>query len=280
MTANFSLIFAVVAVYVTAGFGLSVILQRNDVADVLWGPGIFLASAMAAYSSYTASPSHRLVDLICLLVFLWALRITWHIGNRFVAKNAEDPRYAHWRQTWTHFYLRSYFQVFLLQGLLMIAVSMVVIAPTYYRDAPGTNLWLIGLGTVGFVFALMYETLADLQLNTFLKADRKPDEFLQTGLWAYSRHPNYFGEIMVWWSLFIIALAPVASANAIPVVLAALVSPLTITFLLLKVSGIPLLEARRQRDPSFQLYKKRVSALIPWFRSSGLNANAAERRDI
>jgi steroid 5-alpha reductase family enzyme len=268
MTANLPLICAVVAAYVTLGFGLSVLLQRNDVADGLWGGGIFLASAMAVYSSGRDGTPQPLVDLLCGLVFLWAVRITWQIGNRFVANDREDFRYATWRKTWTHFYLRSYLQVFLLQGVLMVCVAMSVIAPTFYLDATDYSPALVAVGLLVFGVGLTCETVADVQLNAFLRAPHRPGDFLQTGLWAYSRHPNYFGEVTLWWGLFLIAIAPAVPNglhNDLPAVLAALISPLTVTFLILMVSGIPAVEAKRKDDPAFERYKQRVSAFVPWF---------------
>jgi steroid 5-alpha reductase family enzyme len=278
MTANLPLICAVVIIYVTIGFGLAVLLRRNDVADAMWSGGIFLASSMAVYSSGHHSTSHPLVDLLCALIFIWAVRLSWQIGNRFVANDQEDFRYANWRRTWRHFYLRSYVQVFLLQGSLMIAVAMVVIAPTYFVDATDYSPTVVVVGLVVFAVGLICETLADLQLNAFLRTSRKLGEFLQTGLWAYSRHPNYFGEVTLWWGLFLIAIAPAVPNGLLgdlPVVLAALISPVSISALILFVSGIPALEAKRQGDPAFERYKQKVSAFIPWFPDAAAATGAA-----
>ena len=265
---NFVIISAVISAYVSAGFAASVYLERNDLADVLWGPGILIAAVTALLTSGVSASAAPLAYLICVLVLLWAARIGWQIGNRFLAKADEDDRYASWRKTWRWFYVRSYLQVFLLQGLLMILVSMSAIAATMYRDGDQFNSAVLILGGLVFVYGLVFEAVADIQLNKFVKARSNKSEILSTGLWRYSRHPNYFGEVTAWWGLWIIAIsgaiAEPTSANLIIAVLA-LISPITITVLILKVSGIPMLEAKYVGNQKFDAYKQQTSAFFPWF---------------
>jgi steroid 5-alpha reductase family enzyme len=106
---------------------------------------------------------------------------------------------------------------------------------------------------IGFYF----QAVGDFQLSVFAKQKKQPGTILQTGLWKYSRHPNYFGEIMMWWGIFIITL-PVQNSFYF------IISPLTITLLLVFVSGIPMLEKKYAGNPAFNAYKKRTSALLPW----------------
>ena len=102
-------ILIVLFVYVTIGFAGAVFLKRNDIADVMWGPGIFIA----VFTAFIVNDGGPYLTLI--IIFLWAARIFVHIGRRFINKKEEDFRYANWRKVWAHFYIRSYFQIFLLQ---------------------------------------------------------------------------------------------------------------------------------------------------------------------
>jgi len=121
--------------------------------------------------------------------------------------------------------------------------------PLGFLDFLGVLVWAIG-----FVF----EAVGDRQLLVFVKNPANAGRILQTGLWRYTRHPNYFGEATLWWGVFFIALS-------VPYGLFAILSPLTIDFLLLKVSGIPMLEKRWEGQPEFEDYKRRTNALVPWF---------------
>jgi steroid 5-alpha reductase family enzyme len=267
MGPNFWIIALVTWVYVTIGFLFAVRFKRNDVADVQWGPGIFMAAAFALSTSDHTPNSNPIAYLLYVLIFVWSCRLTWQIGNRFSSKTTEDFRYAEWRRVWKHFYLRSYLQVFLLQGMLMIIVSAVVPAVVMAHDATDYNGYIVALGIVIFAVGLVCEAVADCQLNTFVKARHDRDQILMTGLWKYSRHPNYFGEVTVWWGLYVIVIALSTKPNTvanIPMLLSAAISPMTITYLILMVSGIPALEAKYVDNNAFQEYKQRTSAIFPW----------------
>jgi steroid 5-alpha reductase family enzyme len=252
MSAQVLTIAVVLFVYITIGFITAFFLKRNDIADVMWGPGIFL-SALTAYITSGGGPYVPL-----LIVFFWALRISIHIGKRFISKKKEDFRYALWRKTWKHFYVRSFFQVFLLQGALMFLVSSsVVFAKLQYIETMSSMFWI---GILVAVFALLFETIADMQLTHFLT--QKTGGIMQTGLWKYSRHPNYFGEVLFWWGIFITTLS---YSHTVSVTLLLFVSPLTITFLILYVSGIPMLEKKYKDNQEFQTYASKTNAFFPWF---------------
>ena len=241
-----------VFVYVTVLYGIALVLKRNDIADVAWGPGIALA---AWTGTLTAPLIHLEAVIICVLITIWAARLALHIGFRFFGKKDEDKRYAAWRGEWGNTVLwRSYLQVFLLQGLFMIVVAYGAMHATLYGVDSISPLLLLGalVWLVGFLF----ETIADLQLTWFIKNPNNKGKILMTGLWSYTRHPNYFGEVTVWWGIWIMIAGLSWS-------IVALVSPLLITFLILKVSGIPMLEKAYEGNPEFQAYKKRVSAFFP-----------------
>jgi steroid 5-alpha reductase family enzyme len=267
MGPNFWIIALATWAYVTIGFLFAVQFKRNDIADVQWGPGIFMASAFAISTSDHSPASNPLAYLLCLLVFIWSCRLTWHIGNRFNSKTVEDFRYAEWRRTWKHVYLRSYVQVFLLQGALMMVVAAVVPAVTMADHPTNYNGYIVTLGVAIFAAGLTCEAVADRQLNAFVKNRRDKDEILTTGLWKYSRHPNYFGEVLTWWGLYVIVTALAIKSttiNNVTTLLLALISPVTITYLILKVSGIPALEAKYIGNARFKEYQQRTSAFIPW----------------
>lgn len=252
MMESILIILLILFIYVTIGFIAAVLLKRNDIADVMWGPGIFIA-CLSAYIIIGGGPT-----LTLAIIFLWALRIATHIGKRFISKKEEDFRYATWRQTWKYFYTRSYVQVFLLQGFLMFLVASSLVFLKIYN--PQINQGMFWLGTIISLFALTFETVADKQLTNFLK--QKTEGIMQTGLWKYSRHPNYFGEVMFWWGIFLITIP---SSNVFIVNPLFLISPLTITFLILYVSGIPMLEKKYEGNQEFQIYKSKTSAFFPWF---------------
>ena len=255
LTSIYTILF-VLFIYVTLGFIISIIIKRNDIADVMWGPGIFLAAITAYYLNNSNS------YLLLFLISLWAMRIFLHIGNRFVMKKEEDFRYATWRTTWKNFYLRSYLQIFLLQGFLMFMVASSVIIYSIYNIQNASILFFAGISIA--LFGLVFETFADRQLKSFLKT-RTPenkDEIMQAGLWKYTRHPNYFGEVTFWWGIFISCLS---FSSPIYINLLLLVSPATITFLILYVSGIPMLEKKYENNAAFQIYKSRTPAFFPKF---------------
>ncbi len=268
MTSNLTFIGVVIFAYVSAGFAVSLIWKRNDIADVMWGPGILIAALTGVLASGVSVRSGPLAYLICGLIIVWSVRLAWQIGSRFLSKTEEDARYAEWRKSWENFYLRSYLQVFLLQGVLMILVAMPAITATLYRDGGQYQAVIASIGCLVFILGLVFETVADNQLNTFVKTKMDKSAILGTGLWRYSRHPNYFGEVTAWWGLWIISIAPAiadpTSAN-FEIALAALISPVTITILILKVSGIPMLEAKYAGNKKFDAYKQRTTAFFPWF---------------
>ncbi len=235
--------------YMTFWFIIAISKKRNDIADIAWGLGFVL---MAWLSFYLSGFSFK-AFLVNVLVTVWGLRLAWHIYNRNKNK-PEDSRYLEWRKIWKNFYLRSYLQVFLLQGLFLFLISLPVMFINYSVSEGFGILEIVGLLVWGIGF--YFESSGDKQLKEFIGNQANKGKLMDKGLWQYTRHPNYFGEVTQWWGIFIIAIS-------IPGSLFTIVGPLTITILILFVSGIPLLEKKYAGRPDFEEYKKRTSIFIP-----------------
>lgn len=239
-----------IAVYASIWYVIALLKKRNDVADIAWGLGYVL---LCVYL-FVTQPHASISLLLYVLVVCWGLRLSLHIYFRNKNKT-EDFRYRQWRQDWGKtFYWRSYLQVFLLQGFILL----IIISPLLFATVQRSNNWNVFtfVGLACWLIGFYFQSVADYQLKLFIKQRKSKNEIMQTGLWKYSRHPNYFGELMMWWGLFIIIIPMQGSVYFI-------ISPLTISFLLLFVSGIPMLEKKYEGNSAFQSYKKRTNALLP-----------------
>jgi steroid 5-alpha reductase family enzyme len=197
--------------------------------------------------------------LVNILISIWGIRLAWYITSRNKSKT-EDYRYLAWRKEWGKwFYVRSYLQVYLLQGFLLYFIALPVLAVNKSIASPLG--WLDLIGVAIWIFGFFFEMVGDAQLAQFIKNPVNKGKLMQNGLWAYTRHPNYFGEVMLWWGIWLIALSA-------PNGWLAICGPLTITFLILKVSGIPMLEKKMSEHPEFAEYKRKTSGFIPWFRKN------------
>lgn len=238
--------------YMTLWYMLSLVKKRNDVADVAWGLGFILLAWTSFFLGQTKSMRGILAGA---LISIWGLRLACYIHTRNRGKT-EDYRYAKWRQEWGKwFYLRSYVQVYLLQGFFLYLIILPVLIINK-KDVGSPFNYLDILGTVVWIFGFLFETIGDAQLAKFVKNPNNKGKIIQNGLWRYTRHPNYFGEVTLWWGIWLISLS--AYSN-----LLSLIGPLTITFLILKVSGIPMLEKKYEGNPNFEAYKKKTSAFFP-----------------
>ncbi|MBO3698237.1 DUF1295 domain-containing protein [Roseivirga sp. E12] len=237
--------------YASCWFVISIVLKRNDIADVAWGMGYV---GLCAYLYFTQINS-EVANLVYLLTSLWGIRLSLHIGLRNRRKK-EDFRYKQWREEWgSTFYWRSYLQVYLLQVLLLLVISTPIVIAS---QSAGSELsFLAGAGLALWLSGFYWQAVGDYQLGQFKKRKTHKDQVMQSGLWKHSRHPNYFGEIVMWFSIGLIVLEVTYGWIG-------LVSPILITFLLLKVSGVPMLERRYKDNPEFETYKKRTPAVFPW----------------
>lgn len=239
--------------YMSVWFVISLWKKRSDVADIAWGFGFFLV-AIVTFIGGGAGFDRAL--MVTIFVFMWALRLSMHIFFRNRGKK-EDRRYAAWRETWGEWFpLRAFLQIFVLQGALLLLVVTPVVAINLSPGGAWTILDAIGIGL--WVLGFFFEAIGDLQLVRFLKNPENRGRVLKTGLWRYTRHPNYFGEVTLWWGIFFLALST-------PLGWMSIVGPLAITILILFVSGIPLLEKGMAGNPEFETYKKETSVFFPWF---------------
>lgn len=244
----YTLALAVLA-YMCLWFCIALVLKRRDVVDSAWGLGFVLVAAM----TFTLRNNDSWVTTATLLLTLiWGIRLFLHVTTRNWKKK-EDYRYTQLGDLSTiALWARTFTNVFLLQGVLMLVISLPVIAIMSADNMPAG--WLAIIGVVVWLFGIIFEAIGDYQLRQFLMIKKK-GQIMQSGLWRYTRHPNYFGEITSWWGAAIVALAYGQ--------LWGLIGAATITFLILKVSGIPLLEKRYAKDKAFQEYAKHTSILIP-----------------
>ncbi|TNV82824.1 hypothetical protein FGO68_gene15929 [Halteria grandinella] len=195
------------------------------------------------------------------LVLIWGVRLSLHIGLRHTG--VEDFRYQDMRRRWSQqggqawVYLMGYLKVFILQAAFSIIINAATLFVILHAknqsisimDIPGVALFTIGFLT---------EVIADYQLQRF-RDNKQPGTILTTGLWRYSRHPNYFGEALLWWGLYLLSVTTHPSGCLY------FFSPLIITLLLRYVSGVPLLEKHFKNNPAFQEYMKQTSIFIPSF---------------
>lgn len=245
----------IVLIYMTLVFVVAVWRKRNDLADVAWGP----AFVLAAGASLALSPQWTgRSQVLFVLTLIWAIRLSLYIGSRNW-KKSEDFRYKKWREEWGKSVLwRSYLQVFILQGLILLVVGLPLWLGIYQAQDSSWGVW----DTVGLVLWLkgfFYEAVGDAQMASFRKNRTSPSQVMRQGLWKYTRHPNYFGEALLWWGIWVISVggagAPVWTA----------VGPLLLTYLLLQVSGVVMLEKKYKGNADYLDYQRKTSAFIPWF---------------
>ena len=242
---------AVVPLYASLWFLVALRLRRNDVADVAWGAG-FIVLALVGQS--TAPDVSNRGILLLTLVAVWGLRLSLHIGLRNQGK-PEDPRYRKWREEWgAHATVRAYFQLFLLQGFLIVVILIPVTYILAHRSSDLT--WLDALGAAIWLLGFVFEAVGDLQLARFKKDPGNRGRVITSGLWKYTRHPNYFGEVTLWWGVWLIACSVPGGWKTV-------FGPATITALILLVSGIPLLERKYDGNLEFKEYQRRTSAFFP-----------------
>lgn len=234
-------------------FGWLISLKKNNVThvDIMWSL-FFVLNTIYFYMTFP--PSLR-STFVVILVLIWGLRLSTYLTIRNWNK-PEDARYLKIRQNnEPNFRYKSVYIIFGLQSVLAWIVGSILLI-AIENNQPLT--WLDILGFSLTLFGIAYESIADYQLMQFKNDIKNRGKLLQSGLWKFSRHPNYFGELLVWWGFFITTLATGNHLN--------LIAPLLMTFLILKFSGVTLLEANLiKKLDGYNNYKKKVNTLIPRF---------------
>jgi steroid 5-alpha reductase family enzyme len=241
---------AAILILFTVLWAVSLRLENSSIADVAWGPGI-LVIGLTYYFTGDGAPLRA--HLTLALLAMWAIRLGTHLGIR-TRLQGEDFRYVKWRDDYEHWWLVSYFKVFLLQAVIAWIVSL----PIYFAIvslAPASLTLLDYLGVLLCVSGLVVEGVADEQLRRF-RADRaNRGKVLDTGLWRYTRHPNYFGEALLWWGFGVIGVA----TGGLP----GLLGPAILTYLLIYVSGVPMLESTLIEKAGYIQYVDKTPPFLP-----------------
>ncbi len=237
--------------YMSSVFILAIILRNNSIVDIFWGLGFIV---VMMFNADFRLNDNIAINLFNFMILIWGLRLSIHIFIRNYKKE-EDFRYKKWRETWKYFYLRSFFQIYMLQGFIMWIVSIPITKTNHSPETKITTFFIAGL--ILFVTGLLFESISDYQLLNFKSNIKNKGKIITSGLWKYSRHPNYFGEALLWWG---IALSAIGKLSDIYL----LISPILITFLLRYVSGVPMLELKYNQRADFIAYSKKTPVFFPF----------------
>ena len=254
-----SSVILVVCIYFIALFLLAQVLGDNSIVDIAWGLGFIVVAGTGFLVNQNATPA-SVITLI--LVVIWGLRLAIHLGKRNIGKG-EDYRYVNMRKRWGSKYarLKAFLNVFVLQGVLLMIVSLpILLVNTGTSTVVG---WWTILGIILWVIGFGYEVIGDYQLAQFKKNPVNKGKLLTTGLWSTTRHPNYFGEALSWWGVFLVTLNESRNMWGI-------IGPIVITLLLLFVSGVPLLEKKYKNRPDFKVYAEKTAKFVPFIGKKGL----------
>ena len=232
-------------------------VKKKDfgVIDVIWSLSFFLIYLVAHLN--TELTNSLRVNFIGVIVGIWSIRLAGYLFYRLIKKGKEDFRYAAWREEWGEkANSTAYVRVFWLQTILSLVIASPLVFIHLYPEKAQSLNFIDIIGLVIAISGVFIEALADQQKNAFKKNPENKNKFCQVGLWKYSRHPNYFGESLVWWGIFLVTI------NFVPVYLTVW-GPLIINFFLLKVSGVSMLEDSYKSRPGFEEYKKTTNRFIP-----------------
>lgn len=230
---------------------LSVRLEDSSIVDIFWGLG-FAIVAWVTCATSSGLLERRL--LLSGLTTLWGLRLSAYLARRNLG-HGEDARYTAMRKrqgpSW---WWKSLFIVFALQGVLLFVVSLPV---QVAQHAPGPPIGAFDvIGALLVITGVLFESVGDWQLARFKSRPENQGQIMTRGLWRYTRHPNYFGDFVVWWGLYVIACATSTAWWTI-------VGPAVMSILLMRVSGVTLLEKTMSKRPGYAAYAARTSAFFP-----------------
>lgn len=238
-------------IYVLSCGLISIIKKRADVADIAWGPGF----ALIAWVAFALCPFSVYSLAINIFVTLWGLRLAAHIYLKHHKKD-EDFRYKALKARFkNNVSLKIFFKVFVLQGLILYIASLPILWINYHPQ--DISMSAFGITAVLWLVGFALETISDAQLLIFKKDASNHHKLLQSGLWKFVRHPNYLGEIIQWWAIWFLTLA-------MPFGWALIISPILISYLIIKVSGIAPVEEKMKHLPEFADYANKTPSLVPF----------------
>ncbi|NLG27960.1 MAG: DUF1295 domain-containing protein [Chloroflexi bacterium] len=245
---------ALILVLMTALWLLSLRLKNASIVDIFWGTGFVVTNWLYFALTPDGDPARKWLGAV--LVTIWGLRLSVYILSRNAGK-PEDYRYAKWRaENGSAWWWRSYLKVFLLQGLLMWIISAPLLAAQIGRKAG--LIWLDYVGAALWLFGFFFEAMGDWQMARFKANPANKGKLLDRGVWRYTRHPNYFGDSTQWWGFYLLAVAGGGWWT--------IWAPIIMTGLLLRVSGVALLEKTlKETKPGYKEYVESTSPFIPWF---------------
>ena len=233
------------------------LLKNNSIVDIGWGIGfILITSVLLLYKE-----SADLKELVlAAIIFIWGIRLALHIFIRARGKG-EDFRYAQWRKDWgKNAVLYAFVKVFLLQGLIMIFIALPIMVE-FSSNIDSLNLYSF-IGALIFAFGFLFESIGDFQMYCFKRNPENKGKIIKSGLWKFTRHPNYFGEAVLWWGIGIFTIGS-------DLWFISFIGPLVINLLLVFVSGVPLLEKKYEGNKEWDEYKKVTPAFIPFIGRKG-----------
>lgn len=231
---------------------IAVKLDNYSIVDIIWGITFIITTTVVLV--YTGL--YNVVSLtIAALVLIWGLRLSIYLFSRNAGK-PEDYRYQDMRKKWGNKVKQTAFvRVFMLQGTVSLLFSLGIFLGISQSDTI-LAMWPVYLGVIVWVVGFLFESIGDAQLRAFIQKPENKGKVITTGLWKYTRHPNYFGEATQWFGISIIA-------SAVPFGWISFISPLLLTFFLLKISGVPLLEKKNAKKPGYAEYAAKTSVFVP-----------------
>jgi len=251
-------------VYLIIAFIVGTIKKNNGIMDIFYGPGYSVVALVSVIYYFMLNNAVNIRQIVVtILVIIWSIRLASYVFIRNRGK-PEDYRYKAMRERWkTNITFKSLIRVYLFQGIVIFIVAFPVwfvnmsLNPVLVSglDFFGFTLWI---GIIVWLIGFLFETFGDYQLYKFKQDPNNKGKVLDQGLWKYTQHPNYFGEVTQWWGIYIIALA-------VPFGFISIFGPIFITYMIIKVSGIRLLDKHYKGDDIYADYKRRTSLFFPWF---------------